>query len=127
MPSISSSFWILTALSAQSYLVMYILMFVSAIRLRYTKPHVPRVYKIPFPHKGIWIASILGIMSSTFAIIIGFVPPSQLHVGSILFYDSFLLIGLAIMCGIPLIFYKFRKPSWARRQLQDEEYKKAKK
>ncbi|MCX6990885.1 MAG: amino acid permease [Chlamydiae bacterium] len=127
MPSISSSFWILTALSAQSYLVMYILMFVSAIRLRYTKPHVPRVYKIPFPHKGIWIASVMGIMSSTFAIIIGFVPPTQLHVGSILFYDSFLVIGLVIMCGIPLVFYKFRKPSWVLRQLPDGEYKKEKK
>lgn len=112
MPSISSSFWILTVLSAQSYLIMYILMFISAIRLRYTKPHVPRVYKIPFPHKGIWVASIMGIMASVFAILIGFIPPTQLVVGSVVFYDAFLIVGLLIMCGIPLIFYRLRKPSW---------------
>lgn len=112
MPTISSSFWILTVLSAQSYLIMYIFMFISAIRLRYTKPHVPRVYKIPFPHKGIWVASVMGILASTFAIIIGFVPPSQLVVGSVVFYDAFLIVGLLVMCGIPLIFYRLRKPSW---------------
>ena len=122
MPTISSSFWILTALSAQSYLVMYILMFISAIRLRYTKPHVPRVYKIPYPHKGIWVASLMGILASIFAIIIGFVPPAQLDVGSTRFYISFLVIGLLIMCSLPLMFYQMRKPSWVLRKTKSEEY-----
>ena len=122
MPSISSSFWILTALSAQSYLIMYILMFISAIRLRYTKPHVPRVYKIPFPHKGIWTASVMGIIASVFAISIGFVPPEQIEVGSKLFYVSFLVIGLIIMCTVPLFFYSLRKPSWVRND-ENKEYK----
>lgn len=115
MPSISSSFWILTALSAQSYLMMYILMFISAIRLRYTKPHVPRVFKIPFPHKGIWTLSIMGICASIFAILIVFIPPSGIEVGSTLFYVSFLVIGLMIMTGIPLLFYQIRKPHWVVR------------
>jgi len=125
MPSISSSFWILTALSAQSYLIMYILMFISAIRLRYTKPHVPRVYKIPFPHKGIWTASVMGIIASVFAIFIGFVPPDQIEVGSKLFYVSFLVIGLIIMCAVPLFFYSLRKPSWVRNE-ENKEYKEKK-
>jgi putative glutamate/gamma-aminobutyrate antiporter len=116
MPSISSSFWILTALSAQSYLIMYILMFISAIRLRYTKPHVPRVYKIPFPHHGIWLASVLGISASLFAIILGFIPPTQLQIGNTTFYVSFLIIGLAIMCGLPLLFYQMKKPDWIKRK-----------
>ncbi len=33
LPQVSSAFWMLTALSAQSYLIMYILMFIAAIRL----------------------------------------------------------------------------------------------
>lgn len=116
MPTVSSSFWILTVLSAQSYLIMYIFMFISAIRLRYTKPHVPRVYKIPYPHKGIWAASILGIIGSCFAICIGFIPPKTLDIGSYKFYVSFLIIGLFIMCALPLIFYKMRKPHWAMKK-----------
>ena len=107
MPSISASFWILSALSAQSYLIMYILMFISAIRLRYSQPRVPRAYKA----KGIWLLAILGIFSSLFAIFIGFVPPAQLQTGSLLFYEFFLLLGLFVVCGVPLIIYQLRSRS----------------
>lgn len=112
MPTISASYWILSALSAQSYLIMYILMFISAIKLRYSMPAVPRPYKIPHNMKGIWIIATLGILSSLFAITIGFIPPSQLQTGSLLFYETFLSLGLFVMCGIPLIIYQLRKPSW---------------
>ncbi len=112
MPTLSSSYWILSALSAQSYLVMYVLMFIAAIRLRYTKSHVPRVYEVPYKTPGMWAIASVGILASLFAIFIGFVPPSQLEVGSLLFYESFLIIGLFIMIAIPLIIYQFRKPHW---------------
>jgi putative glutamate/gamma-aminobutyrate antiporter len=112
MPSVSSAFWILTAMSAQSYLVMYILMFIAAIRLKYTKPHVPRPYKIPFHYKGIWVFCCMGILASLFAIALAFVPPSQLNVGSLLFYVLFLVVGLTIMCAIPIVIFECRKPHW---------------
>jgi putative glutamate/gamma-aminobutyrate antiporter len=112
MPSVSSAFWILTALSAQSYLVMYLLMFIAAIRLKYSKPHVPRPYKVPFKLKGVWLFCSMGILACLFGIALGFVPPSQLDVGSILFYTLFLVIGLGIMCALPLIIHEFRKPHW---------------
>ncbi len=112
LPQISSGFWILTALSAQSYLVMYILMFIAALKLRYTKPHVPRAYRVPFHNKGMWLFCCLGIFSSCFAIILCFVPPENLKVGNPLVYVLLLLIGLLIMCAIPLIIHKFRKPHW---------------
>lgn len=112
MPNLSSSYWILSALSAQMYLVMYLLMFIAAIRLRYTRPLVPRAYKIPHPHKGIWLVACLGVLSSLFAIIVTFFPPKQLNVGSLVFYESFLIGGLLLMIAIPLIIYQFRKPHW---------------
>lgn len=115
MPSINSSFWILSVLSAQSYLIMYIIMFISAIRLRYTKPHVYRAYRVPFKTPGIWVLGIIGILSSLFAILIGFFPPAQIEVGSYLFYESFLIIGLILMCGFPLLTYQFKKTSWKAR------------
>ncbi len=112
LPTISAAFWILSAMSAQIYLIMYILMFISAIRLRYTKPNVPRAYKVPYGSKGIWVFAILGIMACGFVILLGFFPPSQLNVGSLLFYELFLIIGLAIMVAIPFIIHAFRKPHW---------------
>lgn len=112
MPTISTAYWILTAISAQMYLIMYIFMFISAIRLRYSHPHVPRIYRIPHPHKGIWIVASLGILASIFAITIGFIPPAQLETGNLFIYDGFLMIGLLMMMAIPLIIFGRRKPSW---------------
>lgn len=112
MPNVSSSYWILSALSAQMYLVMYVFMFAAAIRLRYTRPLVPRPYKIPHPQKGMWLIASLGILSSLFAIIVTLYPPKQLQVGNIIFYESFLIGGLVLMILIPLVIYQFKQPHW---------------
>ncbi|MBM3195010.1 MAG: amino acid permease, partial [Chlamydiae bacterium] len=112
MPSISSAFWILTALSAQIYLVMYVMMFIAAIRLRYTRPNVPRAYQIPHPHKGMWLISSIGIITSIFGIFLVFIPPAQFKDESVLTYVSFLMTGLISMVALPLIIHAFKKPSW---------------
>lgn len=112
MPNLSSSYWILSALSTQIYLVMYIMMFLAAIRLRYSKPHVPRAYSIPHPQKGIWFIAILGIIACLFAIFLVFIPPAQIDVGSLVFYESFLIIGLVVMSLIPILIHSCKKPNW---------------
>lgn len=117
MPTVSASFWILTALSAQSYLVMYVLMFIAAIRLRYSKPHVPRAYRVPYEKKGIWLFSSMGILASCLAIVIGFVPPESLEVGSLEFYVGFLLLSLTLMIAFPLVLYHFKKPEWFQKDV----------
>lgn len=112
MPSASSAFWILSALSVQIYLVMYILMFLAAIKLRYSHPDITREYRIPYHMPGIWFVGSLGVISCTFAFLMGFIPPGQLQTGNIMFYEGFLLGGLFIMILIPYLIYKMRKPSW---------------
>lgn len=112
MPSASSAFWILSAISVQLYLMMYVLMFLAAIKLRYSHPNVFRPYRIPYQKPGIWFVGSLGALSSIFAFFMGFIPPGQLKVGSLIFYESFLIIGIFIMSLIPYLIYKFRDPSW---------------
>ncbi|MFC1617733.1 amino acid permease [Patescibacteria group bacterium] len=116
MPSVSSSFWILTALTAILYLIMYIIMFVAVIKLRYSQPNVERTYKIPGGKFGIWFIGLLGIIGAGFAITVGFIPPGQLQTGGWLSYVSFLAIGIAVMLFAPLLIYKFKKPSWINKQ-----------
>lgn len=112
MPTASSSFWILSALSVQIYLVMYVLMFLSAIKLRYSHDHVYRPYRIPYQKPGIWLVAGIGVISSIFAFAIGFVPPGQLETGNLFFYEGFLILGLIFMGLIPHIIFSFRKESW---------------
>lgn len=121
MPNISSSYWILSAISSQIYLIMYMFMFACAIKLRYSKPHVPRAYQIPHPHKGIWIVATVGFITSLFAFVLLFFPPEQLKIGSVAFYESFLIIGLLITIAIPLCIHSTKKASWKPRHLTNNQ------
>lgn len=112
MPNINSSFWILLALMTQLYLVMYFLMFISAIVLRYKKPHVKRAYKIPFGNVGIWVVCGVGFTMALATMVIGFFPPEQLETGSLAFYESFLIVGTVLFCLIPFFILRFKKNSW---------------
>lgn len=112
MPTVSSSYWVLTAMTAQLALIVYILLFASAIYLRYKKPDIIRAYKIPGGNGMMWLIGVVGILACLATIAIGFFPPSQIHVGNILTYELILSIGMIVFCAVPFILYAFRKPHW---------------
>jgi len=121
MPTVSTAFFLLTALTAILYLVMYILLYASAIRLRYTQPDVKRSYKVPGGNFGMWLVGGVGILGALFAIVVGLFPPTQLSIGSPLFYVLFLTIGTLVFLGVPILMIHFRKPSW---KLKNDNQKK---
>lgn len=125
MPSINSSYWILTALTAQVYLLMYALMFAAAIRLRYSKPNVARAYKIPGGKTGMWLVAGAGILSSVFAIIIGFIPPSQFKTGSVFVYELLIGGGILFTCAVPIVVHAFKKPDWTPKEERTPKPKRA--
>jgi len=114
MPTVSSAFFLLTALTAILYLLMYILLFTTGIKLRYSHPEVERTYRIPGKNVGMWIVGGLGICGALFAIFVGLFPPAQLPIGSPLFYTLFLLIGVLIAVIIPILIISLRKPGWKK-------------
>lgn len=114
MPSVNSSYWILVALSSILYAVMYILMFIAALRLRYTHPDVQTTYRVPGGMVGIWITCCMGIFGCGSCFILGFFPPSHLNTGGLVQFLSFLIGGTVLFCGAPFLIYKFRKPSWKK-------------
>lgn len=114
MPTVSSAYWILNAMIAQLYLLMYILMFAAAIKLRYKQPNVERAYKVPGGNFGMWCIAGLGILGSFMTFIIGFFPPAQIATGNTVFYVSFLFIGIVLACIAPSVILFFRKPDWVK-------------
>ncbi len=114
MPSVSSSYWILTALTAQLYLIMYAMLFLAAIKLRYSQPGVKRPYTVPGGNLGMWIIAGIGLLAALAGILLGFIPPSQLETGNAEFYYAFLGTGILVMVGAPLVLHHIRKPSWAK-------------
>ena len=78
VPSVSSAYWILSVMTTQVYLIVYLLMFVAAVKLRRTQPNVERGYTAP----ALSFLCVVGFIASAAAILIGFVPPSQFENGS---------------------------------------------
>ena len=109
IPDVSSTYWIFSVITTQVYLIMYLLMFVAAIRLRRIDPDHPRGYRAPML---IGLAGV-GFTASLAALLVGFIPPSQFGGENPIVY--FLIVaGGALGLGllVPFLFYKLRKPSW---------------
>ncbi len=109
MPNVNSSFWILSDLTAQLALSCYVFLFAAAIYLRYKHPDVERAYKVPFGNVGMWIICCLGIFASLFTVFIGYFPPDGVKIGSIGFYESFLIVGLVVFYALPILLYRLRR------------------
>jgi glutamate:GABA antiporter len=108
IPNVSAAFWMLSAIAAQIYLIIYIFMFMAALKLRKTQPQIKRGFVCP----AIELWAILGMGASAFALLLGFVPPTQFSALSPVLYVSILLIGLVLFAVPPFLFYAKRQPGW---------------
>jgi amino acid transporter len=109
IPNVSSAYWIFSVITTQVYLIVYLLMFVAAVRLRRTQPDHPRGYRAP----ALVALCVVGFLASSAAMLIGFVPPSQFGGGGPVTYLAIVLGGLLVVgLLIPYLFLKLRKPSW---------------
>jgi amino acid transporter len=106
MPSVSSSFWVLSAVTSILSFMVYIAMFAAALKLRYKYPEVKRAFIIPGGKAGLWIVCLLGTTSCILTGIIGFFPPSQIAVGNLITYEAILGGGMLLGCVLPWIIYK---------------------
>lgn len=109
IPNVSSAYWILSVITTQVYLIMYVLMFAAAAKLRRDNPDHPRGYRAP----ALMALCALGAASSIAAFTIGFVPPSQFGAGSPWVYVLIVGGGMGIVgLLIPYLFYRNRRDSW---------------
>ena len=112
IPNVSVAFFLLTSLTATLYLFMYLLLYAAAIRLRYSRPEVHRAYKVGGGNAGMWVLSIVGILSVVAAIIVSYFPPSQLPVQNPMFYVWFMVICSFAVVVAPVIINSFKRKEW---------------
>ena len=110
LPTVSASYWILVVVAAELYLIMYILMFLAGVILRFKEPKQKRLYAIPGGKGGMLFVSGIGVISSLFAMIMGFVPPEELSLSGWVFFEAFLVIAILLACGIPFLILELQKP-----------------
>ncbi|MBV8464165.1 MAG: amino acid permease [Acidimicrobiales bacterium] len=107
VPSVSRGYWIFVAMATQVYLIMYVLMFVSAWRLRRSQPDHPRGYRTP----ALRLQCVLGAGSSLAALAFGFIAPSQFGHSNQLAYAGLILVGIVVIGVLPpFLMDRLRKP-----------------
>jgi len=96
MPDISSAFWVLLNLSSQSALIVYILIFAAALKLRSSSKRI-----------GITCAAAIGILTCVIALLTSLIPPSLIHTGGLFHYEMILILSNLVFLSIPfLIIYR---------------------
>jgi glutamate:GABA antiporter len=111
IPSVSHAYWIFAVMATQVYLVMYVLMFFAAVRLRRSQPGHARGYRAPV----LGLLCVVGALSCVTAFVFGFIAPSQFGHMNSLVYALLILAGILVI-GIlpPFLMDRFRRPQWKR-------------
>jgi amino acid transporter len=111
VPNVSTSYWMLSAVTAQVIAIMYCLVFLAFIRLRFTQPDRPRPYRVPGGRVGMWLVGGTGALGCTFSLALGFIPPDQLKTGNPVAYVSLLALATVVLCLPPVVL-----AAWERRR-----------
>ena len=123
MPSVQSFYQILSQLTVVLYLIMYLMMFAAAIKLRYNMKDYERPYRIGKKGNALmWLVSGLGFCGSLLAFILSFIPPGQIATGSNAVWYSVLVCGCIVVVGAPFLIYAHRKGSWVSKDAEFEPF-----
>lgn len=106
LEDVSVAFFLLSSLTGAIYLIMYMLMYLSGIKLRKTQPDIPRPFKVPGGTYGMSVIGGFGFVAVAFAFILCFIPPTQLPINSPIVYTLFIVGGVSVFVLIPFIINK---------------------
>lgn len=109
MPTVNGSYWLLTAMAAQLYMLMYLLMFAAAFWLRVRQPHQHRAFRIPGGLAGMLVVCLVGCVGAGVTFLVSFMPPQGVFIGHALQYQTTLVLGLVTLCAPPFLVGHFYK------------------
>lgn len=122
VPEINTGFIMILMLTTILYCIVYILILISEIILKYKMPEVHRSTPVPGGKPGMWITVILAFIGVITTIIVSIIPnqdiPEHLHSTSI----GIQIIGTLAMVILPLLIYKFKKPQWKKGDGSNEQH-----
>ena len=105
MPSIYAAFALLVAITSQFTVVMWIMVFAAAIRMRFTKPDAHRVFYVGKRGTN-WLLvsmSCVAMFMCMLGFVLGLFPPSFSHVKNVFQYTMILVTSDVVIVAIPLI------------------------
>jgi amino acid transporter len=103
VPSVNAFYWFLMALSTGLYMMMYILLFLAALKLRRTESS----YQIPFGMRT--LSCLAGLGGCILTIIVGFQPSPDVVIQNKLEYALIIGLGFVILVAPVLLLWAYQK------------------
>ena len=111
VPSINGFYWFLMALSTEMYMIMYVLIFLSALVIRLRSKGPAATFRIPGGLPCLWGTVLLGISACAATIVVTFLPPENVDIGSPRDYSLSILGGSAAAILPVLMFFIYKRAS----------------
>ncbi|MCC5792111.1 MAG: amino acid permease [Legionellaceae bacterium] len=116
LPSINAIYWLFTDLSTELYILMYVMMFCAAWRLKSSTGKNKNAFTIPGGKAGYYLTCLLGLIGCTLTLIVGFIPPQEaMDFGSASQFRLIFSLGIVVMI-LPAVLLYWRKKREDQRQ-----------
>jgi glutamate:GABA antiporter len=108
--SVNVLYWFFTALSTGLYMMMYMLLFIAAIKLDFIERQEKASFKIPFGKTGLLSVCCCGLCGCLLTLIVGCFPPESLYISSNFEYGCLFVLGLVLFVSpVALLFFQQKR------------------
>jgi len=99
----TEAYWTLSAMTTLFYFIPFLFLFSGYMILRRKHPKVERTYELPVSLRV--IAPVVGFVATLVAVILSFVPPTQVSIASIFWFEFKLVVPVLILLIICDVLY----------------------
>lgn len=108
IPNVDGIYEVLSIITTQIAVVVYIMMFISAIILRARAPKDANSYQVPGGALGLKVVAGIGILTCLAIIFLGLIPPPDIHM-AYSSYIALMITGLVAFIAPACLLYKEAK------------------
>lgn len=106
LPSVNAFYWLFTDLSTELYILMYVMMFIAAIKLKQKHANLTRPFAVPGGKFGYYFTCCLGLFGCIVTLIVGFFPPEEaVSVGGANLFRLLFSLGIILMIAPAFLLY----------------------